>query len=88
MGQCYADSLPFLLISAEPKSESLGKGQGVLHEITDSLAALYVQLMDSVTKETHKAIFFKYYIFTTTLPVDFRFLINSKAAVVSENGYM
>lgn len=35
-----------------------------------------------------KSIFFKYYIFTTTLPVDFRFLINSKAAVVSENGYM
>ncbi len=35
LGQCYADSLPFLLISAEPKSESLGKGQGVLHEITE-----------------------------------------------------
>lgn len=35
-----------------------------------------------------KSIFFEFYIFTTTLPVDFRFLINSKAAVVSENGYM
>ena len=35
LGQCYADSLPLLLISAEPKSESLGKGQGVLHEITE-----------------------------------------------------
>ena len=28
LGQCYADSLPLLLISAEPKSESLGKGAG------------------------------------------------------------
>jgi len=35
LGQCYADSLPLLLISAEPESESLGKGQGVLHEITE-----------------------------------------------------
>ena len=35
LGQCYADSLPLLLISAEPKSESLGKGEGVLHEITE-----------------------------------------------------
>jgi 5-guanidino-2-oxopentanoate decarboxylase len=35
VGQCYADSLPMLLISAEPDSRSLGKGWGVLHEITD-----------------------------------------------------
>ena len=35
LGQCYADSLPFLLISAEPQSESIGKGWGVLHEITE-----------------------------------------------------
>ena len=35
LGQCYADSLPMLLISAEPVSTSLGKGQGVLHEITE-----------------------------------------------------
>ena len=35
LGQCYADSLPMLLISAEPASTSLGKGQGVLHEITE-----------------------------------------------------
>ena len=33
---CIRDSsLPLLLISAEPKSESLGKGEGVLHEITE-----------------------------------------------------
>ena len=39
------------------------KGSGnVLHNITDELAAFYVQLMDSITKETYKAIFFKYYI--------------------------
>jgi thiamine pyrophosphate-dependent acetolactate synthase large subunit-like protein len=34
LGQCYADSLPMLLISAEPPSNSIGKGRGVLHEIT------------------------------------------------------
>ena len=45
----------------------------VLHEITDSLAALYVQLMDSVTKETHKAIFFKYYIYAISYAVGMAF---------------
>lgn len=35
LGQCYADSLPLLLISAEPQSQSIGKGWGVLHEITE-----------------------------------------------------
>ena len=35
LGQCYADSLPMLLVSAEPDSHSLGKGRGVLHEITE-----------------------------------------------------
>lgn len=35
LAQCYADSLPMLLISAEPPSETLGKGWGVLHEITE-----------------------------------------------------
>ena len=35
LGQCYADSLPLLLISAEPETKSLGKGLGVLHEITE-----------------------------------------------------
>ena len=35
LGQCYADSLPMLLISAEPDSRSIGKGWGVLHEITE-----------------------------------------------------
>lgn len=35
LAQCYAESLPMLLISAEPPSETLGKGWGVLHEITE-----------------------------------------------------
>lgn len=35
LGQCYADSLPLLLISAEPPSHSIGKGWGLLHEISE-----------------------------------------------------
>ena len=35
VGQCYADSLPMLLISAEPTSHTIGRGWGVLHEITE-----------------------------------------------------
>ncbi len=35
LGQCYADSLPMLLISAEPDSRTIGKGWGVLHEVTE-----------------------------------------------------
>lgn len=38
MAQSYADSLPVLVISAEPHSNSLGKGWGVLHEITEQKA--------------------------------------------------
>lgn len=35
LGQAYADSVPLLLISAEASTPSLGKGWGVLHEVTD-----------------------------------------------------
>ena len=35
VGQCYADSLPMLLLSAEPASHTIAKGRGVLHEITE-----------------------------------------------------
>lgn len=35
VGQAYADSLPILLISAEPDSHTIGKGWGVLHEVTE-----------------------------------------------------
>ena len=35
LGQAYCDSLPLLLLSAEPASYSIGKGWGVLHEITE-----------------------------------------------------
>ncbi|MDE2790871.1 MAG: 5-guanidino-2-oxopentanoate decarboxylase [Paracoccaceae bacterium] len=35
LGQAYADSLPLLLISAEADSRSLGRGWGVLHEISE-----------------------------------------------------
>ena len=35
LGQAYADSLPLLLISAEAASDTIGKGRGVLHEVTE-----------------------------------------------------
>ena len=35
LGQCYADSLPMLLISAEPASHTIAKGFGVLHEVSE-----------------------------------------------------
>jgi len=35
LGQAYADSLPLLLLSADAASNTIGKGWGVLHEITD-----------------------------------------------------
>ena len=35
LAQCHCDKLPMLLLSAEPPSETLGKGWGVLHEITE-----------------------------------------------------
>jgi len=38
IGQSWADSLPVLLLSAEPASYTLGKGWGVLHEITEQKA--------------------------------------------------
>ena len=34
VGQCYADSIPMLLLSAEAASYTIGKGWGVLHEVT------------------------------------------------------
>ncbi len=39
LGQCYADSLPMLLISAEAASNTIGKGWGVLHEVTEQKKA-------------------------------------------------
>lgn len=35
VAQSYCDSLPMLLLSAEPPSYTLGKGWGVLHEVTE-----------------------------------------------------
>ncbi|MFT5505695.1 MAG: 5-guanidino-2-oxopentanoate decarboxylase [Gammaproteobacteria bacterium] len=35
IGQSYCDSLPLLLISAEAASYTIGKGWGVLHEVTE-----------------------------------------------------
>ncbi len=35
LGQSYADSVPLLLISAEAHSDTLEKGHGTLHEVTD-----------------------------------------------------
>ena len=38
LAQAYADSIPVLLISSANRTESLGKGWGCLHEITDQRA--------------------------------------------------
>ena len=38
LGQCYADSLPMLLLSAEAASYSIGKGWGVLREVSEQKA--------------------------------------------------
>ena len=38
LGQSWADSVPVLMLSSEPDSNSLGKGWGVLHEIPDQRA--------------------------------------------------
>ena len=38
LAQAYADSVPMLLISSANRSESLGKGWGCLHEITNQSA--------------------------------------------------
>ncbi len=38
LAQAYADSVPVLLISSANRSESLGKGWGCLHEISDQRA--------------------------------------------------
>lgn len=35
LGQACADSIPLLLISAEAHSQTLGKGHGALHEVSD-----------------------------------------------------
>ncbi len=39
MGQAYSDSVPMLVISSTCKTDSLGKGWGMLHEVTDQCAA-------------------------------------------------
>ena len=38
LAQAYADSIPMLLISSANRSESLGKGWGCLHELSDQSA--------------------------------------------------
>ncbi len=35
MGQAYSDSVPMLVISSTCRTDSLGKGWGMLHEVTD-----------------------------------------------------
>jgi 5-guanidino-2-oxopentanoate decarboxylase len=38
MGQAYSDSIPMLVISSDAPSDTLGKGWGYLHEVTDLTA--------------------------------------------------
>ena len=53
LGQCYADSLPMLLLSAEAASESIGKGWGVLHEVTEQKAV--TQPLTALSATAHRA---------------------------------
>ena len=39
MGQAYSDSVPMIVISSTCSSDSLGRGWGTLHEVTDQRAA-------------------------------------------------
>ncbi|MCH9013241.1 MAG: decarboxylase, partial [Proteobacteria bacterium] len=38
MGQAYSDSVPMIIISSTCSSDSLGRGWGTLHEVTDQRA--------------------------------------------------
>ena len=38
LGHAYADSMPLLVISSDAPSDTLGKGWGYLHEVTDLTA--------------------------------------------------
>jgi len=53
LGQCYADSLPMLLLSAEAASTSIGKGWGVLHEISEQKAV--TQPLTALSATAHRA---------------------------------
>ena len=53
LGQCYADSLPMLLLSAEAASYTLGKGWGVLHEISEQKAV--TRPLTALSATAHRA---------------------------------
>lgn len=38
LGQAYADSVPMLVISSSPPADTIGKGWGMLHEVSDQVA--------------------------------------------------
>lgn len=38
LGQAYADSVPMLVISSSPPANTIGKGWGMLHEVSDQVA--------------------------------------------------
>ena len=53
LGQCYADSLPMLLLSAEAASTSIGKGWGVLHEVSEQKAV--TKPLTALSATAHRA---------------------------------
>jgi thiamine pyrophosphate-dependent acetolactate synthase large subunit-like protein len=53
LGQCYADSLPMLLLSAEAASNSIGKGWGVLHEVSEQKAV--TKPLTALSATAHRA---------------------------------
>ena len=53
IAQAYADSLPVLLLSAEPASYTIGKGWGVLHEITEQKKV--TEPLTAFTATAHRA---------------------------------
>ncbi len=53
LGQCYADSLPMLLLSAEAASHSIGKGWGVLHEVSEQKAV--TKPLTALSATAHRA---------------------------------
>ena len=52
IGQAWADSLPVILLSAEAASDTIGKGWGVLHEVTEQKAV--TEPLTALSATAHK----------------------------------
>ena len=54
MGQAYSDSVPMLVISSLCATDTLRKGRGVLHEVTDQRAMTTSRLPEASQKASPK----------------------------------